>query len=118
MHANEITQRDVKPDNAFVEQPQGLIADFRTSKYHGLGSMQTFARTCICIAPKFWKRRLRYTHKMDMFSLGLTGLLGAMFHPVGPQRRRELDLVFPINPASTRGLDAQGDPFARGRCAV
>ena len=102
MHAKKITQRAVKPDNVIVEeQPQGLIADFRTSKYHGLGSMETFAGTGICMAPKFWKRRLRYTHKMDMFSLGLTGLLGAMFHPVGPQRRRELDLVFPINPASS-----------------
>jgi serine/threonine protein kinase len=78
MHANNITHRDVKPANILVEQnEQGLVAklaDFGTAVHHGLENMETFTGTSVYMAPEFWKRPLRYTNKVDLFSLGLVGV--------------------------------------------
>jgi len=75
MHANTITHRDVKPDNALVQgRGQELtikLADFGTSKHNAAGKMDTFTGTLIYMAPELFKKPRRYTDKVDMWSLEL-----------------------------------------------
>lgn len=77
MHANGIAHRDVKPDNILLQESGpwvAKLADFGTARHNVREYMDTFTGTRIYMAPEFFDRPLRYTNKVDMFSLGLVAL--------------------------------------------
>ena len=60
MHNNGFTYRDLKPGNILIQLNRGRlivakIADFGTTKYNLSGKMQTYHRTSVYMAPKFWE---------------------------------------------------------------
>lgn len=78
LHANDITHRDLKPNNALVVRQDGVllvkVADFGTLKQNALAIMDTFIGTEIYIAPKLFAKPRRYISKVDMWALGLIGM--------------------------------------------
>ncbi len=78
LHANGITHRDLKPDNALIARQDGelivKLADFGTSKQNDSAIMDTFTGTEIYMAPELFAKPRCYTSKIDMWALGLVGM--------------------------------------------
>ena len=78
LHANGITHRDLKPDNALITREGGelivKLADFGTSKQNDSAIMDTFTGTEIYMAPELFVKPRCYTCKVDMWALGLIAM--------------------------------------------
>ncbi|KAM3501889.1 hypothetical protein MY11210_009243 [Beauveria gryllotalpidicola] len=78
LHANGISHRDLKPDNALIAREGGeltvKLADFGTSKQNDSAVMDTFTGTEIYMAPELFVKPRCYTSKVDMWALGLIAM--------------------------------------------
>lgn len=82
MHAKGFIHQDLKPQKILVQLDRqrlrtAKIADFGITKHDISGTMETFLRKSIYMAPEFWESELNYTTAIDMWSLGviMVGLL-------------------------------------------